>query len=154
MSPESQTALYCQHVSPKGRHCHMLLDPNSISAKGNAAPALCAYHANRTNASVATPDPEIIAADLLRGIKNFSSPNSVNRFLGHLVQQLARNASPAATPLLSPTSRSSSSILFPPSEGKKITQQIISTSAKNSLEAFLPPAMPPSNLSHQPIRSQ
>jgi hypothetical protein len=90
MSSESQTVPYCQHVSPKGRRCHMLLDPNSASANGNAHPSLCAYHANRSNVSVATPDPETIAADLLRGIKNFSSPNSVNRFLGHLVKQLGR----------------------------------------------------------------
>ena len=90
MSSESQSALYCQHVSPKGRRCHMLLDPNLTSASGNSHPSLCAYHANRSNVSIATPDPEAIAADLLRGIKNFSNANSVNRFLGHLVKQLAR----------------------------------------------------------------
>jgi hypothetical protein len=34
MSPEPKTLLYCRHVSPRGRHCHMLLDQMHLAAKG------------------------------------------------------------------------------------------------------------------------
>jgi hypothetical protein len=37
-----------------------------------------------------TPDPEILAAELLGDIVNFTTADSVNLFLGNLVKQLAR----------------------------------------------------------------
>jgi hypothetical protein len=52
--------------------------------------SLCAYHAMRTKAIPTAPEPEALAAELLGGIRNFSTPDSVNRFLGNLVRQLAR----------------------------------------------------------------
>jgi hypothetical protein len=44
----------------------------------------------RTKAIQTPPDPEALAAELLGNIRNFSKPDSVNRFLGNLVKQLAR----------------------------------------------------------------
>jgi len=44
----------------------------------------------RTKLIHAAPEPEALAAELLGGIRNFSTPDSVNRFLGNLVKQLAR----------------------------------------------------------------
>jgi len=90
MSSEPKTLLHCHHISPRGRRCHMLLDQNQISSNGNAGPSLCAYHAMRTKLIHAAPEPEALAAELLGGIRNFSTPDSVNRFLGNLVKQLAR----------------------------------------------------------------
>jgi hypothetical protein len=90
MSPEPKTLLYCQHVSPRGRHCHMLLDQNQASSNRTDRPSLCAFHASRTKAIQTAPEPEALAAELLGGIRNFSKPDSVNRFLGNLVKQLVR----------------------------------------------------------------
>jgi hypothetical protein len=90
MSSEPKTPLHCQHVSPRGRHCHMLLDQNQTPSNAKDQPALCSYHASRTKAIHNPPDPETLAAELLGNIRNFSKPDSVNRFLGNLVKQLAR----------------------------------------------------------------
>jgi hypothetical protein len=67
----------------------MLID-NHRSANGAARPALCAYHADRLKAAVPVVEPEVLAADLLGEIEDFSTAGSVNLFLGNLIKQLAR----------------------------------------------------------------
>jgi hypothetical protein len=96
MSAKSETTVnatidhQCQHISPKGRRCNMLVDDNHRRANGAHRPTLCAYHADRLKAIVPALDPEALAADLLGDIQDFSTPASVNLFLGNLVRQLAR----------------------------------------------------------------
>ena len=96
MSPKHSTAagnttdLHCQHISPKGRRCHMLIDQNHQFPNGARRPALCAYHADRLKAAVPVVDPEVLAAELLGDIDSFTTADEVNLFLGNLVKQLAR----------------------------------------------------------------
>jgi len=61
-----------------------------LLANGTARPTLCAYHADRLKSSVPTVEPEVLAADFLGDIRDFSTAGSVNLFLGNLVKQLAR----------------------------------------------------------------
>jgi hypothetical protein len=51
---------------------------------------LCAYHADRLQATVPSVDPEVLAAELLSDIHSFTTADEVNLFLGNLVRQLAR----------------------------------------------------------------
>ena len=96
MSPKLSTSVsttidsHCQHISPKGNRCHMLTDATHRPANGAARPTLCAYHADRLKATLPIVDPEVLAADLLGDIDDFSTAGSVNLFLGNLVKQLAR----------------------------------------------------------------
>jgi hypothetical protein len=92
MSPKPSITIdnHCQHISPKGQRCHMLIDENHRPANGAKRSTLCAYHANRLSASVPAVEPEVLAADLLGDIDDFSTAGSVNLFLGNLVKQLAR----------------------------------------------------------------
>ena len=96
MSPKLSTSVsttvdsHCQHISPKGQRCHMLIDQNHRPANGAKRPALCAYHADRLNATVPVVDPEVLATELLRDIDTFTTADEVNLFLGNLVRQLAR----------------------------------------------------------------
>jgi hypothetical protein len=80
----------CQHISLKGRRCHMLIDKNHRSLNGEKRSTLCAYHADRSRASSPAPDPEAIAAELLGSIEDFSTADEINLFLGNLVKQFAR----------------------------------------------------------------
>ena len=89
MSPKQHTVHQCQFENARGQRCHMLIDTNHRSSNGATAPALCAYHANRLRASVPAVKPEVLAADLLGDIRDFSTPASVNLLLGNLVKQLA-----------------------------------------------------------------
>jgi hypothetical protein len=68
----------------------MLIDQHHRPANGAAHPTLCAYHADRLRAAVPIVEPEVLAAELLAEIDDFSTAGSVNLFLGNLVQQLAR----------------------------------------------------------------
>src|SRR6266852_7884248 len=81
---------HCQHISPKGNRCHMLIDQNHRPANGAARPTLCPYHADRLRATVPIVDPELLAAELLDDINSFTTADEVNLFLGNLVRQLAR----------------------------------------------------------------
>ena len=96
MSPKSSVStsttvdLNCQHISPKGRRCHMLIDEHHRPANGAGRPTLCAYHAARLKAAVPVVDPEVLAAELLADIDSFTTADEVNLFLGNLVRQLAR----------------------------------------------------------------
>ena len=96
MSAKSSTSVsttidhHCQHISPKGNRCHMLIDQNHRPANGAKRPTLCAYHAGRLRATVPAVDPEALATELLGEIDDFSTAGSVNLFLGNLVKQLAR----------------------------------------------------------------
>jgi len=81
---------HCQHISPKGNRCHMLIDQNHRPANGAARPALCAYDADRLRATIPAVDPEVLAAELLDDINSFTTADEVNLFLGNLVRQLAR----------------------------------------------------------------
>ncbi len=90
-SPVSTTVdSHCQHISPKGNRCHMLIDQNHRPANGAARLTLCAYHAERLRASAPVVDPEVLAAELLDDINSFTTADEVNLFLGNLVRQLAR----------------------------------------------------------------
>jgi len=95
MSPKHTAAVsatidhQCQHISPKGQRCHMLIDEHHRPANG-ARPTLCAYHADRLRAAVPAVDPEALAAELLTDIDSFTTADEVNLFLGNLVRQLAR----------------------------------------------------------------
>jgi hypothetical protein len=80
----------CQHISPKGRRCNMLIDDNHRRANGAHRPTLCAYHADGLRAAVPAVDPEVLAAELLTDIDSFTTADEVNLFLGNLVRQLAR----------------------------------------------------------------
>lgn len=71
----------CTHNTRNGR-CRL---PTTDSAKN-----FCSEHAPRQDNPQQTPDPETLAAELLGGIVNFTSADSVNLFLGNLVKQLAR----------------------------------------------------------------
>lgn len=88
MSPKHNTTAstgidhHCQHINGRGHRCRMLID------KGH--PSLCPYHLAQSNAKGAVPDPEILAAELLGEIVNFTTADAVNLFLGNLVKQLAR----------------------------------------------------------------
>src|SRR5882762_10758807 len=96
MSPKLSTSVsttidhHCQHISPKGNRCHMLIDANHRPTNGAARPTLCAYHTDRLRAAVPIVEPEILAAELLAEINDFSTARSVNFFLGNLAKQLAR----------------------------------------------------------------
>jgi hypothetical protein len=68
----------------------MLIDETHRPANGAKRSTLCAYHANRLSAAVPPVEPEVLAADLLGDIDDFSTADSVNLFLGNLVKQLAR----------------------------------------------------------------
>src|SRR5258708_13499379 len=93
MSPKPSTStstsvdLHCQHISPKGNRCHMLIDQIHRPANGAARPMLCAYHADRLRASVPPVDPELLAAELLGDIDTFTTPDRGNLFPGTLVKQ-------------------------------------------------------------------
>jgi len=80
----------CQHISPKGNRCHMLIDQTHRLANGAQLPTLCAYHAGRPRAAAPLVDPEVLAAELLTDINSFTTADEVNLFLGNLVRQLAR----------------------------------------------------------------
>jgi hypothetical protein len=96
MSPKPSTSAsttvdsHCQHISPKGNGCHMLIDNHHRPANGAKYPTLCAYHADRLKATVPAVDPEVLAAELLGDIDSFTTADEVNLFLGNLVKQLAR----------------------------------------------------------------
>src|SRR3989440_7576256 len=55
MSPKSSASnrttvdLYCQHLSPKGRRCHMLIDEHHLPANGAGRPTLCARSEEHTS---------------------------------------------------------------------------------------------------------
>ena len=96
MSPKLSTSVsttadhHCQHISPKGNRCHMLIDQNHRPANGASRPTLCAYHADRLRAPFPVVEPEALAAELLADIDSFTTADEVNLFLGNLVRQLAR----------------------------------------------------------------
>jgi hypothetical protein len=75
---EAETAL-CQHLDARGHRCRMLAAPNG---------ELCAHHAQRLSRS--TPNNDVLAAELLSSIEDFSTAASVNQFLGNLTKQLVR----------------------------------------------------------------
>jgi hypothetical protein len=95
MSPKLSTSVsttvdhHCQHISPKGNRCHMLIDQNHRPANGASRPTLCAYHADRLRAPFPVVEPEALAAELLADIDSFTTADEVNLFLGNLVRQLA-----------------------------------------------------------------
>src|SRR5258708_22918127 len=97
MSPKLSSSVsttidsHCQHISPKGQRCHMLIDQNHQAPNGANRPALCAYHAGRLKAAVPVVDPAILAAELLGDIDSFTTAHEVNPFLANLVKPPPRN---------------------------------------------------------------
>src|SRR5260370_13920901 len=90
-SVSATTDSQCQHVSPKGQRCHMLIDTTHRLAHGAQRPTLCAYHADRLRASAPVVDPHVLAAELLDHINSSTTPDQVNLFLRNLVRHLAPN---------------------------------------------------------------
>ncbi len=90
MSSKQHTAQQCQYQNARGQRCHMLIDNHHRPPQESGRPTLCAYHADRLRATVPAVEPEVLAADLLGDIDDFSTPGSVNLFLGNLLGQLAR----------------------------------------------------------------
>jgi hypothetical protein len=79
MSSALATTNQCQHISPRGYHCHMLrVDDESF----------CPYHLRQTQASQL--DPEALAAELLESTGNLNTADRVNALLANVVKQLAR----------------------------------------------------------------
>jgi hypothetical protein len=76
---ELTEAALCGHVDARGHRCRMLSAPNG---------ELCAHHAQRL--SLAKPDGEAQASDLLSDIEDFTTAENVNLFLGNLTRQLVR----------------------------------------------------------------
>jgi hypothetical protein len=80
--PDAQAAdeaTLCQHLDARGHRCRMLAAPNG---------ELCAHHAQRLSRS--TPANDVLTAELLSSIEDFSTAASVNQFLGNLTKQLVR----------------------------------------------------------------
>lgn len=75
----ANSARHCSHVNARNHRCRML---------AHGASGFCPYHSRKSES--VQPDPETLAADLLRGIRDFSTAGSINAFLGNLVKQLAR----------------------------------------------------------------
>jgi hypothetical protein len=71
----------CTHTTRNGR-CRLPAVDSSAS--------FCSEHARQQENPRQTPDPEVLAAELLGDIEGFSTADAVNRFLGNLVKQLAR----------------------------------------------------------------
>src|SRR5260370_38267750 len=86
-SPVSTTIdSHCQHISPKGQRCHMLIDQNHQAPNGANRPALCAYHAGRLRAAVPVVVPQALAPVLLGDIDSFTTADEEDLFLANLVQ--------------------------------------------------------------------
>ena len=92
MSPKTQTLARCEFVNVRGHRCRMLVDQHHNAAPNVENLSFCAFHSQRTKA--APIDPEILADELLAGIKEFDSAKNVNLFLGNLAKQLARKRIP------------------------------------------------------------
>ena len=73
-------AALCQHLDARGHRCRMLSAPDGGE--------LCAHHAQRLVRS--TPANDVLTAELLSSIEDFSTAASVNQFLGNLTKQLVR----------------------------------------------------------------
>src|SRR5271167_2740388 len=80
MPAKSVAANQCHHVNTRGRRCRMLIASNHDS--------LCQHHLTRSVDS--QPEPEVLAAELLGSLNNFSTAAAINQLLGNLVMLLAR----------------------------------------------------------------
>jgi hypothetical protein len=56
----------------------------------DSSASFCSEHAQQEQTHNQTPDPEVLAAELLGEIEDFGTADAVNLFLGNLVKQLAR----------------------------------------------------------------
>ena len=90
MSPKLHADSQCQYKNARGHRCHMPIDNHHRSAEGAKRPILCAYHATKIQVGIPTPDPEVVANELLSGVDQFVTADEVNLFLGNLIRQLAR----------------------------------------------------------------
>jgi hypothetical protein len=79
ITPELITTNQCQHLSPRGYHCHMLRVHDE---------SLCPYHLRQTQASLS--DPEALAAELLESTGNLNTADCVNALLANVTKALAR----------------------------------------------------------------
>lgn len=77
---QAAEAALCQHLDARGHRCRMLSAPDGGE--------LCAHHAQRLTRS--TPANDLLTAELLSSIEDFSTASSVNQFLGNLTKQLVR----------------------------------------------------------------
>jgi hypothetical protein len=81
MSLKTLSDQRCQHVNSRGRRCRMLVAGDRSS--------LCPHHLNLSKAESRQQD-EAVAAELLGWLEDFTTPDSVNIFLGNLLKLLAR----------------------------------------------------------------
>jgi hypothetical protein len=79
VSIDTQSDQRCQHIDSRGHRCRMLTSGSHDS--------LCPHHLNRLKAERAKDD-QAVAAALLADIDDFSTPSSVNLFLGNLLKEL------------------------------------------------------------------
>ena len=79
VSIDTQSDQRCQHIDSRGHRCRMFTSGNHDS--------LCPHHLNRLKADRLKKD-EAVASDLLGPIEDFSSPATVNFFLGNLLKEL------------------------------------------------------------------
>jgi len=80
ISAELVVSTQCQHISPRGYHCHMLRVADE---------SFCPYHFRQTHLA-AMPDPETLGAELLAGTGNLNTADRVNTLLANVTKQLAR----------------------------------------------------------------
>ncbi len=79
VSIDTQSDQRCQHIDSRGHRCRMFTSGGHDS--------LCPHHLNRLKADRLKKD-EAVASDLLGPIEDFSSPATVNFFLGNLLKEL------------------------------------------------------------------
>jgi len=65
----------CQHIDARGHRCRMLTDGSEF----------CLHHARQSRKL----KPDALDAELLTSVDDFSSPASLNRFIGNVVRQFA-----------------------------------------------------------------
>lgn len=73
--PKRPARIKCQHLSPKGHHCHMAPTVNSKYCKIHKADG--------------EPTREELAAEILGSVPDLSTAASVNQFLHNVVKQFA-----------------------------------------------------------------
>ncbi len=76
-------ATQCQYRSQLNRRCRLPFAPDH--------PTLCAFHARAARRAQSTQHAQAIAAEILAGTENFSTPARVNLFLGSLLKNFANH---------------------------------------------------------------
>ncbi len=86
MSAELQIDNRCHFTSASGRRCRML--------RTNGHASLCSQHLRRELQPAPQPAPELVAAELLGPIQDFTTATAINQVLGRLLALLAAQRIP------------------------------------------------------------